>query len=88
MNDDTIRGRAAAELTDEELEQQGTQAHSTRNWVFLLAAPSSSPGTRRGCWNWKANTFAAFPSAPGEGPVERLVIRKRRRPPGGSRYKE
>jgi hypothetical protein len=35
MIDDTIRGRPAAELTDEELEQQGTQAHATRNWVFL-----------------------------------------------------
>lgn len=28
-------GRPASELTDEELEQQGTQAHATRNWVFL-----------------------------------------------------
>lgn len=28
-------GRPASELTDEELEQQGTQAHTTRNWVFL-----------------------------------------------------
>ncbi len=35
MNDDDIRGRAAVELSDEELEQQGTQAHATRNWVFL-----------------------------------------------------
>ena len=28
-------GRPARELTDEELEQQGTHAHATRNWVFL-----------------------------------------------------
>ena len=28
-------GRSVTELSDEELEQQGTQAHATRNWVFL-----------------------------------------------------
>ena len=28
-------GRAVGELTDEELEQQGKNAHDTRNWVFL-----------------------------------------------------
>lgn len=28
-------GRPARELGDGELEQQGTQAHGTRNWVFL-----------------------------------------------------
>jgi hypothetical protein len=28
-------GRPARELTDEELEQQGKNAHDTRNWVFL-----------------------------------------------------
>jgi hypothetical protein len=28
-------GRPARELTDEELEQQGKNAHETRNWVFL-----------------------------------------------------
>jgi hypothetical protein len=28
-------GRPASELTDSELEQQGTNAHATRNWVFL-----------------------------------------------------
>jgi hypothetical protein len=28
-------GRPVEELTDEELEAQGTQAHETRNWVFL-----------------------------------------------------
>lgn len=28
-------GRPATELRDSELEQQGTQAHATRNWVFL-----------------------------------------------------
>ncbi len=28
-------GRPAAELTDVELEEQGTLAHATRNWVFL-----------------------------------------------------
>lgn len=28
-------GRPARELTDAELEQQGTHAHATRNWVFL-----------------------------------------------------
>jgi hypothetical protein len=32
---DHVQGRPAHELTDEELEQQGTQAHATRNWVFL-----------------------------------------------------
>jgi len=30
-----VEGRPARELTDEELEQQGTHAHATRNWVFL-----------------------------------------------------
>lgn len=29
------RGRPARELADEELEQQATHAHATRNWVFL-----------------------------------------------------
>lgn len=28
-------GRSVADLTDEELEQQGKAAHDTRNWVFL-----------------------------------------------------
>ena len=28
-------GRPARELTDDELEQQGRNAHDTRNWVFL-----------------------------------------------------
>lgn len=28
-------GRPARELTDEDLERQGTNAHETRNWVFL-----------------------------------------------------
>jgi hypothetical protein len=31
----TATGRPVGELTDEELEAQGTQAHETRNWVFL-----------------------------------------------------
>jgi Family of unknown function (DUF6158) len=35
MSDPDVRGRPARDLTDEELEQQGTQAHETRNWVFL-----------------------------------------------------
>jgi hypothetical protein len=35
MTDHDVKGRPAAELSDEELEQQGTQAHATRNWVFL-----------------------------------------------------
>lgn len=34
MSDDVL-GRPAEELSDEELELQGTQAHATRNWVFL-----------------------------------------------------
>lgn len=29
------QGRPARELSDEELEHQGTQAHATRNWAFL-----------------------------------------------------
>lgn len=29
------RGRPASELADDELEQQATNAHATRNWVFL-----------------------------------------------------
>ncbi|MCW2845708.1 MAG: hypothetical protein JWN22_3624, partial [Nocardioides sp.] len=28
-------GRPVQDLTDEELEQQGKNAHDTRNWVFL-----------------------------------------------------
>ena len=35
MNDEEIQGRPASDLSDEELEQQGKQAHDTRNWVFL-----------------------------------------------------
>jgi hypothetical protein len=35
MTDDDVMGVPAAELSDEELESQGTQAHATRNWVFL-----------------------------------------------------
>ena len=31
----SVHGRPARELSDEELEHQGTQAHATRNWVFL-----------------------------------------------------
>jgi hypothetical protein len=30
-----VEGRPARQLSDEELEQQGTHAHATRNWVFL-----------------------------------------------------
>ncbi len=30
-----MEGRPARELSDDELEQQGTHAHATRNWVFL-----------------------------------------------------
>jgi hypothetical protein len=30
-----VEGRPARDLSDEELEQQGTHAHATRNWVFL-----------------------------------------------------
>lgn len=30
-----LLGRPVAELSDEELEQQGKAAHDTRNWVFL-----------------------------------------------------
>jgi len=35
MSDKDVQGRPARELSNEELEQQGTQAHATRNWVFL-----------------------------------------------------
>ena len=31
----TATGRPVQELSDDELESQGTQAHETRNWVFL-----------------------------------------------------
>ena len=34
MSDDESQGRPASELSDHELEQQGTQAHQTRHWVF------------------------------------------------------
>jgi hypothetical protein len=30
-----VEGRPARELSDDELEQQGTRTHATRNWVFL-----------------------------------------------------
>jgi hypothetical protein len=30
-----VEGRPAHELSDAELEEQGTHAHATRNWVFL-----------------------------------------------------
>jgi len=30
-----VEGRPARELSDAELEEQGTHAHATRNWVFL-----------------------------------------------------
>lgn len=35
MSETEVRGVPATELSDEELEQQGTHAHATRNWVFL-----------------------------------------------------
>lgn len=35
MTSNPLMGRPASELSDEELEAQGTQAHATRNWVFL-----------------------------------------------------
>jgi hypothetical protein len=35
MTEHDVQGRPAAELSDEELERQGKQAHATRNWVFL-----------------------------------------------------
>ncbi|WP_211265550.1 DUF6158 family protein [Actinacidiphila oryziradicis] len=35
MENHDVHGRPARELSDEELEQQGTSAHETRNWVFL-----------------------------------------------------
>ncbi len=35
MTSADTHGRPARELSDEELEQQGKQAHETRNWVFL-----------------------------------------------------
>lgn len=35
MSENDVQGRPARELSNEELEQQGTQAHATRNWVFL-----------------------------------------------------
>jgi hypothetical protein len=35
MTDTEPGGRPVSELSDEELEQQGKNAHDTRNWVFL-----------------------------------------------------
>jgi hypothetical protein len=35
MKTPETQGRSARDLSDEELEQQGKQAHETRNWVFL-----------------------------------------------------
>ncbi|WP_299051304.1 DUF6158 family protein [uncultured Nocardioides sp.] len=35
MTTPSYLGRPAGELTDDELEQQGRNAHETRNWVFL-----------------------------------------------------
>jgi len=35
MTSADTHGRPAHELSDEQLEQQGKQAHETRNWVFL-----------------------------------------------------
>ncbi|MEI2775950.1 MAG: DUF6158 family protein [Tetrasphaera sp.] len=35
MEQQDQRGVPASELSDEELEAQGKQAHDTRNWVFL-----------------------------------------------------
>ena len=46
--DPAVVGRPASELGDEELEAQGTQAHATRNWVFLHgSAEQFSRHTRR-----------------------------------------
>ena len=50
MNDDS-QGRPASDLGDDELEQQGTQAHQTRNWVILhgsagLQRVADAPGGR------------------------------------------
>ncbi|MFE2429311.1 DUF6158 family protein [Streptomyces sp. NPDC059373] len=35
MQTHDVRGRPARELSDEDLEQQGSRTHATRNWVFL-----------------------------------------------------
>lgn len=35
MTDPTTTGRAASDLSDDELESQGKQLHESRNWVFL-----------------------------------------------------
>lgn len=35
MTESEAHGIPARDLSDEELERQGTQAHETRNWVFL-----------------------------------------------------
>jgi hypothetical protein len=35
MKTPETQGRSARDLSDQELEQQGKQAHETRNWVFL-----------------------------------------------------
>jgi hypothetical protein len=35
MSDNDVQARPARELTNEQLEQQGTQVQATRNWVFL-----------------------------------------------------
>jgi hypothetical protein len=99
----TVRsaGRPAAELSDEELESQGTQAHGTRNWVFLHGtAEQFSRHTsrmleleqeylRRHPHRTWQGSGGAHPSAPGEPPSDpvALVLAQVAARPGGRMHK-
>ena len=58
-----MEGRPAAELTDDELEQQGTHAHATRNWVFLHGTASQYAAAHRADARARAGVPAPAPQA-------------------------
>ena len=94
-------GRPVADLADDELEQQGKQAHDTRNWVFLHGTATQFERhttrmleleqeylRRHPQRTWQGSGGAADESAhaPAEDPVAAL-LRRVADAPGGRLHK-
>ena len=62
MDDNEGRGRPVRALSDMDFDQQGTQAHVTRNGSFCLAGQSSSYTTALACLSWSPSTCVATPA--------------------------
>ena len=66
-------GRPARELSDEELEQQGKNAHDTRNWVFLHGTADQwnarAHGSRYAPRDCRGHKVSPFERPNGLGPV-------------------